>query len=212
MTEICLFPIPDCVTFPGTVFPLHVFEPRYRKMIHYCVENNQLLGICHTRKMISPGKQGLSLEQALQSNQATYQPYDIFTAGTCELMDTTDDGRLYLNVHMQQRYRTVSEKQTLPFLIYHCEKYQDKTATPVENKQAEALKKTLLYRLQQLTDKNPFLQNRFSSGEWHDKPVKAFSFEIFAILSFLPELQQQILSMQSASERLQTAIQIIDQM
>ena len=32
MTDIALFPIPNCVAFPGTVFPLHVFEPRYRSL------------------------------------------------------------------------------------------------------------------------------------------------------------------------------------
>ena len=32
--EVALFPIPDLVAFPGTVIPLHVFEPRYRKMVH----------------------------------------------------------------------------------------------------------------------------------------------------------------------------------
>ena len=35
--EVALFPIPDLVAFPGTVIPLHVFEPRYRKMVHDCV-------------------------------------------------------------------------------------------------------------------------------------------------------------------------------
>jgi len=29
-----LFPLPRCVLFPGVVLPLHVFEPRYRAMMH----------------------------------------------------------------------------------------------------------------------------------------------------------------------------------
>ncbi len=28
-----IFPLPDCVVLPGTVQPLHIFEPRYREMI-----------------------------------------------------------------------------------------------------------------------------------------------------------------------------------
>ena len=47
MAEICIFPIPGCVTFPGTVFPLHVFEPRYREMIQRCLDENKLVAICH---------------------------------------------------------------------------------------------------------------------------------------------------------------------
>ena|GEM_PF-4475253 len=29
-----LFPLPSCVLFPGALLPLHVFEQRYRRMIH----------------------------------------------------------------------------------------------------------------------------------------------------------------------------------
>lgn len=29
-----LFPLPQAVLFPGVLLPLHVFEPRYRKLIH----------------------------------------------------------------------------------------------------------------------------------------------------------------------------------
>lgn len=31
--EIPLFPLPNCVLFPGVVQPLHIFEPRYRRMM-----------------------------------------------------------------------------------------------------------------------------------------------------------------------------------
>ncbi len=30
---IPVFPLPDCVVLPGSVQPLHIFEPRYREMI-----------------------------------------------------------------------------------------------------------------------------------------------------------------------------------
>ncbi|MCL1488194.1 MAG: LON peptidase substrate-binding domain-containing protein [Marinobacter sp.] len=56
MAKICIFPIPGCVTFPGTVFPLHVFEPRYRAMIQHCLETDTLLAICHTEKTVKPGQ------------------------------------------------------------------------------------------------------------------------------------------------------------
>jgi Lon protease-like protein len=29
-----VFPLPNCVLLPGGVLPLHIFEPRYRKMMH----------------------------------------------------------------------------------------------------------------------------------------------------------------------------------
>jgi Lon protease-like protein len=38
MVEVALFPIPDSVNFPGVPCPLHVFEPRYRKMAQHLLE------------------------------------------------------------------------------------------------------------------------------------------------------------------------------
>ena len=46
--EISLFPIPNVVAFPGTVMPLHVFEPRYRALINDAVDQNRMIGVCHT--------------------------------------------------------------------------------------------------------------------------------------------------------------------
>ena len=61
--EVALFPIPDLVAFPGTAIPLHVFEPRYRKMVHDCVESGRKIGVCHTVKEIRPAKKQQSKEK-----------------------------------------------------------------------------------------------------------------------------------------------------
>ena len=70
--EVALFPIPDVVTFPGTVVPLHVFEPRYRQMVNDAVERNMMIGVCHTRKQIRAAKTNMTQAEALSTNQATY--------------------------------------------------------------------------------------------------------------------------------------------
>jgi uncharacterized protein len=36
--EIPLFPLPNCVVFPGVIQPLHIFEPRYRAMMQAALE------------------------------------------------------------------------------------------------------------------------------------------------------------------------------
>ncbi len=38
---IPVFPLPGCVMLPGAVLPLHVFEPRYRAMVHDVVSRPQ---------------------------------------------------------------------------------------------------------------------------------------------------------------------------
>ena len=40
-----LFPLPQTVLFPGCLLPLHVFEPRYRTMVHDALETHQTIGV-----------------------------------------------------------------------------------------------------------------------------------------------------------------------
>jgi hypothetical protein len=44
-----VFPLPDVVFFPETVLPLHVFEPRYRRMVADCLAGNRWLVVARLR-------------------------------------------------------------------------------------------------------------------------------------------------------------------
>jgi uncharacterized protein len=44
-----LFPLPNTVFFPRTTLPLHIFEPRYRRMLHDVQEGNGLLVVAMAR-------------------------------------------------------------------------------------------------------------------------------------------------------------------
>jgi ATP-dependent Lon protease len=37
MEAMAMFPLPGIVLFPGALLPLHIFEPRYRKMVADCI-------------------------------------------------------------------------------------------------------------------------------------------------------------------------------
>ena len=43
---IPLFPLP-VVLFPGVALPLHIFEPRYRRMLSDCLEGDRRFGLIH---------------------------------------------------------------------------------------------------------------------------------------------------------------------
>lgn len=43
--EVPVFPLPDTVLFPGTLLPLHVFEPRYRKLLSACLDGDRRMGV-----------------------------------------------------------------------------------------------------------------------------------------------------------------------
>ena len=44
-----VFPLPDVVFFPGTVLPLHIFEPRYRSMVRDAVAGEGLIAMALLR-------------------------------------------------------------------------------------------------------------------------------------------------------------------
>jgi Lon protease-like protein len=46
MRRLPLFPLP-VVLIPGAVMPLHIFEPRYRQMVAYCVEHDGCFGLLY---------------------------------------------------------------------------------------------------------------------------------------------------------------------
>ncbi len=203
MTEIAVFPIPNCIVFPYTVFPLHVFEPRYRQMVDDCIVHDRLLGICHTQKQLRAAKAEQSVEEALQSNQATYKPQEIFSAGRCELLKTLDDGRLFLQVDLRQRYRIAHIRQTLPYLIAECEPVNDEPQDPVAEAEVRQYQEKILTRLAAITSHLPKLMGRLQSPEWRQKDPQQFSFEIFSLLEMEPNHAQEILEMRSPVARLE---------
>ena len=49
--RIPLFPLPGVVLLPGTLLPLHIFEPRYRAMVADALEGDRTIGMA----MLKPG-------------------------------------------------------------------------------------------------------------------------------------------------------------
>lgn len=205
-----LFPIPNLVAFPGTVVPLHVFEPRYRRLVNDCVAEDRMVGICHTRKTIRPAPARQSLEQALSTNQASYQPQEIFTAGPCEILETTDDGRILAQVHMRQRLRIHEEQQAVPYRIVSCLPVEDEPFGPTT--EDAALKDSINQRLIELTeDKNAELAEQLRDPTWLELAPDEFSFSVFRYLRFDADLMQFVLETRTANERLKTIWSLLSQ-
>jgi Lon protease-like protein len=45
LSRLPIFPLPGALLFPHAVLPLHVFEPRYRRMLADCMSGDRTLGI-----------------------------------------------------------------------------------------------------------------------------------------------------------------------
>lgn len=202
MIQAAVFPIPECVCFPGDTIPLHVFEPRYRNMIKHCIEHDLPLAVCHTEKLIRDSKPNQPTEEALNSNQATYKPCDIFSAGRCELVDTLSDGRLMINVHMQYRLRMVNEQQSLPFVIANCEPYEDQPLPEEERLSAQQYQEKVVKRLSAIVHQSD-ADHTMDEDYWLSLPFDTFSFEIFQLVQFPADSAQMFLEMTSPRERLE---------
>ena len=47
LKELPIFPLPQAVLFPGALMPLHVFEPRYRKLARDVLDTHGVIAIAH---------------------------------------------------------------------------------------------------------------------------------------------------------------------
>lgn len=55
LASLPVFPLPGLVFFPGSLLPLHIFEPRYRAMAAFCIEHEHPLAV----GMIQAGQEHL---------------------------------------------------------------------------------------------------------------------------------------------------------
>ena len=212
MIDVALFPIPNAVSFPGVPFPLHVFEPRYRQMVRQCVEDQLLLGVCHTEKIVHTKAREQSVEEALNSNQSTYKPCQVFSAGVVELLQELNDGRMLIQVDTQVRLRLVEERQTLPFSIWFCEEVLDEVRSADAVRAMEQSRDKILRRLIAITHESEKLQSLLKDDYWQNMPPQEFSFAVSGMLGIEAEMAQHLLEMTDTQLRLNTVLEIINGM
>ena len=99
--EIPLFPL-QTVLFPGGFLPLHIFEPRYRNMIKFCLEHEAEFGVVLI-------KEGEEVGEA-----AT--PYEIGTAARILHVEHLDDGRMNVISAGEYRFQILETQDHLSYL------------------------------------------------------------------------------------------------
>jgi Lon protease-like protein len=95
--RIPLFPLPGVVLLPGTILPLHIFEPRYRAMIADALGGNRMIGMAK----LKPG-----WEEADES-PAVHQ---VGGAGEIVESERLEDGRYNILLEGRFRYRILKEE------------------------------------------------------------------------------------------------------
>lgn len=211
MIEVALFPIPNAVNFPGVPTPLHVFEPRYRKMVKYCLDQNVMLGVSHTEKLVHANTRDQTQQEALNSNQSTYKPCAVFSAGTVELLEEMDDGRMAIMVNFETRLQLQNERQTLPFNIWDCELYED---NPLEDDHLKVLLRQsyekIMQRLLTISHGNDEVQTMLKGDYWQNMTPVKFSFLVNGLIGMPTDVKQNILEMKQPQQRLDTILNMVN--
>ncbi|HEX6105965.1 MAG TPA: LON peptidase substrate-binding domain-containing protein [Gemmatimonadales bacterium] len=183
-----LFPL-SVVLFPGTPLPLHIFEPRYRRMLADCLAGDRKFGIVPpggAREPPDPGAVGCIAE--VRVNQ--------------EL----PDGRSNIVVLGGSRFVVRRElEESLPYYVASVELFDDEAGTDppsdaVVRLQELFLRYYALYR--QLQDLEP------EEVSLPDEPL-ALSFHVSAAVECDPGVKQRLLGERSTARRVEALLLLI---
>ena len=106
--RIPLFPLIEVVLLPGTLLPLHIFEPRYRAMVADALETDRTIGMT----MLQLGADPTGRAPAIHS---------IGTAGEIVESETLPDGRYNILLEARFRFRVLEERAPDPYRVAYVE-------------------------------------------------------------------------------------------
>ena len=102
---IPLLPLPNAVLFPKMPLPLHIFEPRYRKMVSDAWGSHRIIGML----LLRPG-----WETDYEGRPPVYSPG---CAGLIEKCEPLPDGRFDVLLRGVARFRIVEEHAGEPYRL-----------------------------------------------------------------------------------------------
>ena len=120
--------------------------------------------------------------------------------GEVKVLDKTKDGRIYVNINLKHRVVLVEETQTLPYIICNCRLLEDEDLESAGLAQHQQEILDLMVGI--LQREAPAELAKFDQKTWSSLDPKKFSFEIFKIIRFDPDLMQSLLEMTDPEKRL----------
>ena len=127
--EIAVMTLPNVAFFPQALMPLHIFEPRYRKMLKSVLSSHRIFAVAGLRLDIDPSEE---------------QSQRIATAGMVRACNLNPDGTSNLLLQGLVRVETIGTVQETPYRIIRAQTLSSTAGAP----EAENLK--LRRRLERL--------------------------------------------------------------
>jgi Lon protease-like protein len=115
LADLAVFPLPDLVFFPGTLLPLHIFEPRYRQMTADVLRSPApVLAVARLR----PGWEA--------DYHGTPPIFDVAGVGLVVHHEQLDDGRYNLLLQGLARVRLLAPTLERPYRRVRAELVEDR--------------------------------------------------------------------------------------
>ena len=103
--RIPIFPLPGVVLLPGTLLPLHIFEPRYRAMVADALAGDRTIGMSMWKQDPREGEAG---EPRI---------HEIGGAGEIVESERLEDGRYNIVLEGRFRFRVLDEAPPSPYRV-----------------------------------------------------------------------------------------------
>ena len=114
--SIPLFPLPNVVLFPNVFLPLHIFEPRYRRMVADALQGDRIIGMV----LLRPG-----WEADYEGRPAVYP---IGCAGLITHAEPLADGRYNIVLRGLEKFRLLAEDTSGEYRTGHIETLMEETS------------------------------------------------------------------------------------
>jgi Lon protease-like protein len=186
-----LFPL-SIVLLPHEILPLHIFEPRYRKMLADVQAGNRLFGLSFFDS------------QTTLADAALPEIGSVGCAAEVREAQTLDDGRSNILTIGTIRYRLESYVETdEPYLIARISFFEDAAAAEDENRLSALADETFEIFMRIVNAAHELSGERGGFPDISRADPQQLSFLVAAALNLEPEIKYEFLQMRSTVDRLE---------
>ena len=188
--ELPLFPL-NAVLFPHMRMPLHIFEERYRTMLHDCRDAGTTFGIVGIREGLEVGGPAV--------------PHAVGTLAQIHAIEDLPDGRYNLDIEGASRFRVIAFSLRHSYLTGTIRYLQD-VATPLDD--AAALAARVSAAFAQYTQTMRTLGVDIDAALIPDEPER-LSYVVAAALRIENARRQELLEIDSTAMRLRRILELL---
>ncbi len=186
---IPLFPLPNVVLFPQMPLPLHIFEPRYRKMVGDALGSHQTIGMT----LLQPGWE--------LDYEGRPPVYPVGCAGTIEQSEPLADGRYNILLRGLTRFRLLEERAGEPYRLGAVKALAD---APGDAEQIESGRRAVLAAIGRSSD------GPISLVLQAELPPDLFVNALAQSLDLAPVEKQSLLDCDTIAARYRRLLEILD--